>query len=124
MADFTTYAVKNGSALDKAFKVRGGFRVVAANSEAEVANARPLTEEQIDAFARDGVKVKPVDKAKKNEKPGEGPQAVHRGAGSYSVVEGSKELVEKLTKEEAEAFNKMDADAKAAFITSKTKPAE
>lgn len=67
MADVTTYAVKNGSALDKAFKVRGGFHVVAANSEAEVANARPLTEEQIDAFARDGVKV--AEKKAKSRDP-------------------------------------------------------
>lgn len=67
------------------------------------------------------MKVKLVEKAKKEEKPQDGPQAVHRGAGSYSVVEGDKELVEKLTKDEAEAFNKLDAEAKAAFIADKAK---
>ena len=36
-------------------------------------------------------------------------------------VHGDKELVEKLTKDEADAFNKLDADAKAAFIADKTK---
>lgn len=67
MADTLTYTVKNGSPIDRAFKVRGGFHVVVANSEAEVANARPLTEEQIDAFARDGVKV--AEKKSKTRDP-------------------------------------------------------
>ena len=113
MAEMITYAVKNGSALAKAFKVRGGHQVVAANSEAEVANARPLSEQQIDAFARDGVKV--AEKKAKADKSS-GPQAVHRGAGSFSVMDGDKELVEKLTKEDADAFNKLDDAAKAKFI--------
>lgn len=117
----TTYTVKNGTSLHKAFKVDGGHQVVRAGETGEVTTTSPLTEQQIDAYAADGVKVKLIEKAKKGEKPSEGPQAVHRGAGSYSVVEGDKELVEKLTKDEAEAFNKLDADAKAAFITDKTK---
>lgn len=117
----TTYTVKNGSSIGKAFKVDGGHQIIDAGKDGEVTTTSPLTEEQIDSYAADGVKVKLVEKAKKGEKPSEGPQAVHRGAGSYSVVEGDKELVEKLTKDEAEAFNKLDADAKAAFIADKTK---
>lgn len=116
MAEMITYAVKNTSALAKAFKVRGGHQVVAANSEAEVASARPLSEQQIDAFARDGVKVaEKKAKVDKDQKPS-GLQAVHRGAGSFSVMDGDKELVEKLTKEDADAFNKLDDAAKAKFI--------
>jgi hypothetical protein len=116
-----TYTVKNGSSLHKAFKVDGDHQIVRAGDNGEVTTTSPLTEEQIDAYAADGVKVKLVEKAKKTEKPAEGPTAVHRGAGSYSVVDGDKELVEKLTKDEAEAFNKLDAEAKAAFVTDKTK---
>lgn len=116
-----TYSVKNGSSIGKAFKVDGGHQVIDAGKAGEVTTTSPLTEEQIDAYAADGVKVKIVDKTKKDEKPVEGPQAVHRGAGSYSIMEGDKELVEKLTKDEAEAFNKLDAEAKATFIVDKTK---
>lgn len=115
----TTYSVKNGGFLDKAFRVYDGFKVVVAGQEAEVTTTEALTEEQIEAFARDGVKIT-EKKAKAPEPlPPTGPTAVHRGAGSYSVMEGDKELVEKLTKEEAEAFNKLDADAKAKFVDEK-----
>lgn len=119
----TTYSVKNGSPVDKAFKVKGGHKIVPAGKDGEVTTTSPLTEEQIDAYAADAVKV--VEKAgKKNEKP-DGPTAVHRGAGSYSIIDGdNKELVEKLTKDEAEAFNKLDAAGRTAFIADKTKPAE
>jgi hypothetical protein len=51
------YHVKNTSHLDKAFKVRGGHQVVAAGKDEVVKDARELAEAQIDAFARDGVKV-------------------------------------------------------------------
>lgn len=57
-----------------------------------------------------------VSGGKKAETPPSGPQAVHRGAGSFSVMDGDKELVEKLTKEDADAFNKLDDAAKAKFI--------
>ena len=53
----TTYTVKNGSSLGKAFKVDGGHQVVAAGETGEVTTTSPLTEEQIDAYALDGVKV-------------------------------------------------------------------
>lgn len=65
-----------------------------------------------------------VGKAKKADDAVDGPTATHRGAGSYSILDGDKELVEKLTRAEAEAFNKMDAEAKTAFIAEKTKKPE
>lgn len=51
------YHVKNTGHLAKAFKVKGGHQVVPAGKTANVVDARELTEAQIDAFARDGVKV-------------------------------------------------------------------
>jgi hypothetical protein len=51
------YHVKNGSHVDKAFKVYGGFDIVKAGQEGDVETIDPLTEAQIDAFARDRVKV-------------------------------------------------------------------
>lgn len=53
----TTYTVKNGSSIGKAFKVDGGHKVIDAGKDGEVTTTSPLTEEQIDAYARDGVKV-------------------------------------------------------------------
>lgn len=52
-----------------------------------------------------------------------GPEAKHRGAGSYSVMEGDTELREKLTKDQAEAFNKLDANGKAKWLADNPKPA-
>lgn len=51
------------------------------------------------------------------------PEAKHRGAGSYSIMEGEIELREKLTKNEAEAFNKLDAEGRAKWLTDNPKPA-
>lgn len=62
-----TYTVKNGSSIDKAFKGDGGYTVVAAGGEGEVVTKRDLTEDQIDAYARDGVKV--VEKKAKARDP-------------------------------------------------------
>lgn len=53
----TTYTVKNGSSIGKAFKVEGGHQVIEAGKDGEVTTTSPLTEEQIDAYAADGVKV-------------------------------------------------------------------
>ena len=64
------YHVKNGSFVDKAFKVRGGYQIVPAGKDEIVKEARELSEAQIDAFARDGVKVsaKAEEKAKDDGK--------------------------------------------------------
>lgn len=42
--------------------------------------------------------------------------AKHRGGGSYSVMRGDEEVVDKLTKEQAEAFNSLDAAGKDAAV--------
>jgi hypothetical protein len=49
------------------------------------------------------------------------PEAKHRGAGSYSIMEGETELREKLTKDQAEAFNKLDAEGKAKWLADNPK---
>ena len=54
-------------------------------------------------------------KGKADAEPQE-PKAVHRGGGSYTVMGGDVELVSGLSKEEAEAFNALDAAAKTAFV--------
>ena len=44
-------------------------------------------------------------------------EAKHRGGGSYSVLDGDgKEVLEKLTKEQAEAFNALDAEERARTV--------
>lgn len=68
------YRVKNGSALDKAFKVYGGHHIVGAGKEDDVLEANELTEAQIDAFARDGVKVTLKADDKPKEPPADQPK--------------------------------------------------
>lgn len=66
------YHVKNGSALAKAFKVRGGHQIVPAGKEADIVDAKELSEAQIDAFTRDGVKVSAKGKGKPQSEPTDG----------------------------------------------------
>lgn len=55
------YHVKNGSALDKAFKVYGGHHIVSAGKEGDVLNAAELTEAQIADLAAAGIKIKVIE---------------------------------------------------------------
>lgn len=51
----------------------------------------------------------------KTEEPGE-LVAKHRGAGSYSVMRGDEEIVDKLAKDQAEQFNSLSAEDKALAV--------
>ncbi|MNY01603.1 hypothetical protein D3C86_1341440 [compost metagenome] len=68
----TPYTVKNGSSVGKAFKVDGGHKVIDAGKDGEVTTTSPLTDEQIDAYAADGVKVVEKKAAKADDKKTEG----------------------------------------------------
>lgn len=48
-------------------------------------------------------------------------EAKHRGAGSWSIMDGDTEVREKLTKEQAEAFNKLDAEGRAQWVADNPK---
>lgn len=48
-------------------------------------------------------------------------EAKHCGAGSWSILDGDTEVREKLTKEQAETFNKLDADAKTKWLAENPK---
>lgn len=48
-------------------------------------------------------------------------EAKHRGAGSWSIMDGDTEVREKLTKEQAETFNKLDAEGRAQWLTDNPK---
>jgi len=53
----TTYTVKNDSPVDKAFRVYGGHKIIAAGKKGEVEMTEPLTEAQISALELDGCEV-------------------------------------------------------------------
>jgi hypothetical protein len=57
----TRYHIENEGHRGKAFKVRGGLRVVPARSAADIDDAAPLTEAQIAALAADRCKVEEMD---------------------------------------------------------------
>lgn len=45
-----------------------------------------------------------------------GLKAVHRGRGSYSVMHGEEEVMPNLTKADADAFNALSVEDKAAYV--------
>ena len=59
-----------------------------------------------------------ADKPKANQTGDDefGLEAVHRGRGSYSIMDGDKEVKAGLSKDEAEAFNALSDDDKAAHV--------
>ena len=113
----TTYNVKNGSSIGKAFKVDGGHQVIEAGASGEVTTTSSLTEEQIDAYAADGVKVT----AAKGQPKDDGLKAEHHGGGKFRITEGEKVLLNDLSKADADAFNALSAEDKAKFVTDQTK---
>jgi hypothetical protein len=64
------YRIKNGSHLDKAFKVHGGFAIVKSGATQTVDTLDPISEERVDAFAAEGVKITEKGKAEPAEKAG------------------------------------------------------
>ena len=132
------YQVKNTSHLDKAFKVRGGFQVVPAGKDETVQDARELTEAQIDAFAREGVKVSlkagsldhdadgKAGGAKPNSPPSERDALKARAAELKLEFPGNigtaklKELVEaKEAEPKPKAFEDMSDDELKVFLAEK-----
>lgn len=43
-------------------------------------------------------------------------KAAHRGGGSYSIMRGDEEIVDKLSKEDADSFNAMSDEDKRAYV--------
>lgn len=48
-----------------------------------------------------------------------GPVAIHKGGGSWSIMNGEVEVEKGISKEDAESFNGMSAEDKAAYIAQK-----
>lgn len=117
----TVLRVSNRSHRAKAFKVIGGLKVVKAGQTETIENARELTDAQIAALARQGVKVRQSSgAAPERREPASSTRelkAVHRGGGSYSVMRGDVEVVEKLSKDDAAAFNEMSAEDRESYVS-------
>lgn len=109
----TVYHIKNGSPVDKAFKVHGGHVIVRAGMEDTVETLDPLSEDMLASLERDDVEV-----TEGGAKPAvtTGPIAQHRGGGRYFVMDGDSTVGEAMTKDDAEAFNAMSDADKAAFL--------
>lgn len=59
-----------------------------------------------------------------NPKPGDdGLKAEHHGGGKFNITEGEKTLLSGLSKADADAFNALSAEDKAAFVAEQQKPA-
>ncbi|KQS55908.1 hypothetical protein ASG17_07610 [Brevundimonas sp. Leaf363] len=108
----TVYSIDNQSPVDKAFRSDAGYSIIAAGSKGEVDTALPLTEEQVAALEADNVKVT----AGRGKKGPDGLKAEHHGGGKFNITEGEKVLLTDLPKADADAFNAMSAEEKAAFV--------
>lgn len=140
-----TYSVKNGSSIGKAFKVDGGHQVIDAGKAGEVTTTSPLTEEQIDTYAADGVKVvevkgkrDPLDHDADGKKGGAAPppppvefvapvgpyRAGESSPGWWAIFDGKDEPVgKKVRKTELEGFDTLSEDDKATFAIEHAKTA-
>lgn len=109
----TVYHIKNGSPVDKAFKVHGGHVIVRAGMEDTVETLDPLSEEMLSSLEQDGVEI-----SEGVAKPAEtsGLIAQHRGGGRYFVMDGDNPVGEAMTKDDAEAFNVLSDEEKAEFL--------
>lgn len=97
----TTYTVKNGSPVDKAFKVDGGHEIVARGKRGEVTTTEPLTEAQISALELDGVDI------------------TEKKAGKGKPEQTDKEVIDGLSVDDKAAYDKLDEAGKAKFIADK-----
>ncbi|WP_417702349.1 hypothetical protein [Pseudophaeobacter sp.] len=110
------YHVKNGSHVAKAFKVRGGHTVVPAGKKADLVDAKELTEEEIEAFEHEGVKVKAIGAAS-GKQDLTGPfEVADKGRGWFVVKRGDLEVTKSLRKEDVEGFSELSEEDQAAFI--------
>lgn len=62
-------------------------------------------------------------KAVTNPAGDSGLKAEHHGGGKFNVTQGEKVLLSGLSKDDADAFNALSDDDKAAFVADQTKPA-
>jgi hypothetical protein len=133
--------VTNKSHNDKAFKVRGGFYVVASGAKnVEIEKARELTEERIESLDAEGVKVTQSaedeagapapDAAEIVKVPAQGAntQQVGGAAPVYAIKETSSgwygifdaegaQMGNNMRKADADAFEALTADEKAQYLT-------
>lgn len=101
----TKFKITNGSFRAKAFKVHGGTEEVLPGKTRTIDVKGGLTDEFIEQQGLLGVKIEAVKNAEKASDAEL--KAVHRGGGSYSVMRGDEEVLEKLSKADAESFNAM-----------------
>lgn len=101
------------------FEVSGDYTANPESAVATVAQAAPAANDELEALKR---QLAERDAELAKLKGGNSPsyEAKHRGGGSYSVIDSEgKEVLEKLSKEDAEAFNAMSAEDRAAYVAKK-----
>lgn len=104
--------IKNGAIRAKAFKVYGGLEVVEAGKTKEIDLHPELSGDKIAWFKEQGVVITPLGEPKADGSL----VAEHRGRGVYAVMRGGEVVKEDLSKEDAEAFNAMSEEDKAAYV--------
>lgn len=114
------HSVKNTGKAPRFFNEAGGKQRMlqpGEKAEFELADRDSVV---IKALEKDGkVSISDVEDAKEQrsgDRQNEGLIAKHRGAGRYSVMDGDTEVMGGLSKDDAEAFNALSAEDKAAYV--------
>lgn len=110
------FEITNGSYRTKAFKVFGGTEDVRPGETKTVDVEVDVTEEFIDRMKRDGVAMKPAEAEKTKKESDDALIAKHHGGGKFNVLKGDDVLLSGLSKQDADAFNAMSDEDKAAYV--------
>lgn len=86
-----TYKIENNSPRGKAFKVFGGVEEVKVGETRTLDLEYELADEQIEAFARDDVKITKASAAKPGKSEEEKPKSANRKPKSASKSESSED---------------------------------
>lgn len=117
MAD---YRIVNEGPVARAFRISGGWHEVLPGQTDDVRGTDEMSDGRIRGLRKAGVLVEPLTEAEAPKDLTPHYEAKHRGGGSYSVLAADgAEVADKLNKAEAETFNAMSADEKAAFIVAR-----
>ena len=108
------FKIKNGYHRTQAFKVFGGSEDVKPGETKVIDIEGDVSEDFIDRMKARGVKMTPMkDEAKQDGEL----KAVHHGGGKFKIVKGDDVLLSGLSKADADAFNAMSEEDKAAFAS-------
>jgi len=98
------------------------YRVTGEKAKMDAIDARQTMQAHPNDWFPTAAAAKEAAPKKEETAPAPALEAKHRGKGSYSILDASgSEVMEGLSKEDAEAFNALTADEKAEYVKTENK---